>query len=62
MTRGKIISSNDIPLSDDCFIHVLEVGETYKYLGFHEAEGLDSAKSKDLIVNLYKHRLKLVWS
>jgi len=60
--RGKIVLSDDIPLSDDCSIHVLGVGETYKYLGFHEAEGLDCAKSKDLLINSYYHRLKLVWN
>ena len=54
VTRGKIVSSDDITLSDDCPIHVLGVGETYKYLGFHKAEGLDCAKSKELIINSYK--------
>lgn len=46
MTRGKIVPSDDIPLSDDCSIYVLGVGETYKC--FHEAERLDCAGSKDL--------------
>jgi len=62
VARGKIVLSNDIPLSDDCSIHALGVGETHKYLGFHEAEGLYCGKSEDLTANLYKHRLKLVWN
>jgi len=40
----------------------MDVGETYKYLGFHKAEGLDCAKSKMLLINSYSHRLKLVWN
>ena len=41
---------------------MLGVGETYKHLGFHEAGGLDCAKNKDLLINSYNHRLKLVWN
>ena len=47
--RGKIVPSDDIPLSDICSIHVLCVGETYKYLGFHEAQGSYCARSKALL-------------
>ena len=43
--RGKVVSSGDIPLSNDCSIHVLNVGESYKYLGFYEADGLDCVKT-----------------
>lgn len=50
---GKIVPSYDIPLSDICSIHVLGVGDTYKYLGFHEAGGLDCARSKPLLISSY---------
>ena len=59
--RGKIVRSNDIPLSYDCSIHALGANDTYKYLGFHEAEGLDCAKTNDLHINVYNTHLKLVY-
>ena len=59
--RGKIVPSSDIPLSHDCSIHALGAGDTYKYLGFDEAEVLDCAKTKGLLTNMHSTRLKLVW-
>jgi len=43
-------------------IHVLGIGESYKYLGFYESDGLECVKSKEMIINLYKHQIKLVWN
>ena len=62
VVRGKVVSSDDVPLSDACSIRVLGVGESYKYLGFYESDGLDCVKSKEMLTDLYNHRLKLVWS
>ena len=62
VVRGKVVSSDDVPLSDTCSIRVLGVGESYKYLGFYESDGLDCVKSKEMLTDLYNHRLKLVWS
>ena len=58
--RGKVVSSDDIPLSDDCSIHVLNVGVSYKYPAFYKVDGLDCTKTKERLINLYNHRLKLV--
>ena len=60
--RGKVVSSDDIPLPDGSSIRQLNVGETYRYLGFFEAEGLDCVRSKKLIVDSYHRRLRLVWN
>ena len=62
VSRGKVVSFDDIPLPDGSSIRQLNVGETYKYLGFFEAEGLDCVKSKKLIVDSYHRRLRLVWN
>ena len=62
VSRGKVVSSDDIPLPDGSSIRQLNVGETYKYLGFFEAEGLDCVKSKKLIMDSYHRRLRLVWN
>ena len=60
--RGKVVSSANVPLSDDCSIRALGAGESYKYLGFHESDGLDCVRSKEKLISAYSHRLKLVWS
>ena len=62
VVRGKVVSSSDVSLLDGSTIHHLGVGETYKYLGFFEAEGVDCVKSKKLIMDLYHHRLRLIWN
>jgi len=59
---GMVVPSDDVPLSDDCSIHSLDVGESYKYLGFYESEGLDCVKSMEMLISSYYHRLKLVWN
>ena len=55
VVRGKVVSSDDVPLSDACSIRVLGVGESYKYLGFYESDGLDCVKSKEMLTDLYNH-------
>ena len=42
-------------------IRELSVGETYKYLGLFEAEGLDCGGSKKMILQAYLKRLSLIW-
>ena len=50
ITRGKANPTGDVHLEPVSTIHELQVGETYKYLGFFETEGLDCCGSKNLIV------------
>ena len=60
--RGRVVPSNDVFLPDGSSIHQLNVGETYKYLGLFEAEGIDYTKNKKLVMDSYHHRLRLIWS
>jgi len=59
--RGKATRTNNLVVSSDVNIHGLEVGETYKYLGFCESEGIDHIASKQYIVTEYSRRLSLIW-
>jgi len=61
VSRGKVSQTGEVELSDDCCIRELTIGESYKYLGFHEMEGVDSSRSKKHILDVYLHRLKLIW-
>ena len=54
--------SNDVFLPDGSSIHQLNVGETYKYLGLFEAEGIDYTKNKKLVMDSYHQRQRLIWS
>ena len=53
--------SGDAVLPRGVNIRELWVGETYKYLGLFEAEGLDSGGSKRMILEAYLKRLSLIW-
>ena len=59
--RGKLNPTGDVALPAGVKIRELSVGETYKYLGLFEAEGLDCSRSKKLILETYLKRLSLVW-
>jgi len=52
VTRGKVVTSGDVSLSDGSTICQLDVGEIYKYLGFYEAERVDYVKSKKVIYGI----------
>ena len=60
--RGRVVPSNDVFLPDGSSIYQLNVGETYKYLGLFEAEGIDYTKNKKLVMDPYHQRLRLIWS
>jgi len=59
--RGKLNPTGDVTLPAGVKIRELSVGETYKYLGVFEAEGLDCSRSKKLILETYLKHLSLVW-
>ena len=61
MIRGRSKPSGDAVLPTGLNIRELSVGETYKYLGLFEAEGLDCCDSKERILEAYLNRLSLVW-
>jgi len=59
--RGRVSQTGDVVVCEDSCIRELNIGETYKYLGFHESDGVDSLNSKNLILDVYLQRLRLVW-
>jgi len=59
--RGSIVSSDDVVLCDNSCIRELNTGESCKYLGFFESDGVDCVASKKTISELYSYRLRLVW-
>ena len=59
--RGKLNATGDVTFPAGVKIRELPVGETYKYLGLFEAEGLDCSRSKKLILETYLKRLSLIW-
>jgi len=59
--RGKLNPTGDVTLPAGVKIRELSVGETYKYLGIFEAEGLDCSRSKKLILETHLKHLSLVW-
>ena len=61
VVRGKLTPSGDAVLPTGINIRELSVGETYKYLGLFEAEGLDCNGSKETILEAYFERLSLIW-
>ena len=61
VTRGKASQTGDVQLEPDSIIRELNVGESYKYLGFFEGEGLDCNVSKELILQEYLRHLSLIW-
>ena len=50
----------DAQLEPDSIIRELNVGESYKYLGLFESEGVDCNVSKELIMQEYLRRLSLI--
>jgi len=59
-TRGKISLAGPVPTLDDV-INELDYGQTYRYLGFPEAGGIDHTASKSIVTIELHRRLKLVW-
>ena len=58
--RGKLVSTGPVlTIGDE--ISELAYGETYRYLGFPEAGGVDHAKCKQTISAEFQRRLRLVW-
>ena len=60
VVRGKLKPSGDAVLPAGVNIRELLVGETYKYLGLFEAEGLDCGGSKRIILEAYLKLLSLI--
>ena len=58
--RGKLILTGPVPTLES-EINELDYGQTYRYLGFPEAGGIDHACSKSIITAELHRRLKLVW-
>ena len=58
---GEFKFSGDVVLPDRMNFMELSVGETCKYLGLFEAEGLDCSGSKEVILKAYLRRLSLIW-
>ena len=61
VSRGKVGLPGPLTLSPDVSIRELNTGEFYKYLGFFESEGLDCSSSKQMLLEVYKMRLSLIW-
>ena len=60
---GKFKLSGDVVLPDEINIMELSVGETCKYLGLFEAEGLDCSGSKEVILKaILDLEILLEWS
>jgi len=59
--RGKAVAMGNMAISSEVNIRELDTGETYKYLGFCESEGIDHAVSKQHLITEYSRRLTLVW-
>ena len=47
--RGKLVTSENIELSDDTIIMQLDQEGTYKYLGVNEGDGVQHSKMKEKI-------------
>ncbi|CAH2108107.1 unnamed protein product [Euphydryas editha] len=58
--RGRIISSENLQLTNSLSLRSLNEGETYKYLGMSEALGIDDGAMKQLIRERFFGRLKKV--
>ena len=58
--RGKLILTGPVPTLES-EINELDYGQTYRYLGFPEAGGIDHACNKSIITAELHRRLKLVW-
>ena len=53
VSRGRVSPMGGVLLNGNSYIHELNVRVTYKYLGFHESEGVDCSSSKKLILDVY---------
>ena len=60
LRRGKYAASEGVQLPDDTAIRSLEPEESYRYLGFAEADGVQSDTMKTRIMSDYKWRVRRV--
>ena len=62
VTIGKASQTGDVQPKTDSIIRELNVGESYKYLGFFVSEGLDCNMSKELIMQEYQLNVSICHS
>ena len=60
--RGKVVQTGSLPVLSGTKIHELEIAGLYRYLGFPEGGGINHKHSKDIILNEFKCRLRLIWT
>ena len=58
--KGKKVSTENIPLTDNTAIQELDHEGTYTYLGIEEGDGIEHHKMKGKVRKEYKRRLKLI--
>ncbi|CAH2221644.1 jg25540 [Pararge aegeria aegeria] len=58
--RGRVVSSENIVLSETIILKSLREGETYKYLGMSEALGIEVGHMKQVVQERFFSRLKKV--
>lgn len=58
--KGKISTSANITVENNCSIKTLEPGEAYKYLGIDEGDGIQHVAMKDKLVQEYRRRVRLI--
>ena len=58
--RGRVVSSENIVLSETIILKSLCEGETYKYLGMSEALGIEAGNMKQAVKERFFSRLKKV--
>ena len=60
--RGKVVQTGSMPVLSGTKIHEWEIAGLYHYLGFPEGGGTNHKHSKDIILNEFKRRLRLIWT
>jgi hypothetical protein len=58
--RGKLIQSQNLVIDINREIQELEQGETYKYLGIEESEGIQHQQMKERLKQEYRRRLRMI--
>ena len=58
--RGKLFHSQNLVIDINREIQELEQGETYKYLGIEESEGIQHQQMKERLKREYNRRLRVI--
>jgi len=58
--RGKLVHSQNLAIDINREIQEVEQGETYKYLGIEESEGVQHQQMKEILKQEYNRRLRMI--